>query len=253
MYYLIVDYALNLTEPLISSSRIYFSYRNFLRVTKGPESGAYYHHFFLRDKPHLAAQMFCKNARTILAMASSEKSSNEVNAAQAEQFASSIPEQRYEESSMNLPVSSPVNNVYYKNNQSPSSLSLLRSSEPSNPVQSLDHSMLLAQYQRQQQNANNVGLLEDAMLRIYNDRQTVALSLQQQQQQQQRTAAVAAALEADYLRRIHMQRMVDITIQEMQKRNEAAAVIHLENSRLPSPPRNNEGSPPTGTKRASAA
>jgi hypothetical protein len=194
--------------------------------------------------------MFCKNARTILAMASSEKSSNEVNAAQAEQFASSIPEQRYEESSMNLPVSSPVNNVYYKSNQSPSSLSLLQSSEPSNPVQSLDHSMLLAQYQRQQQNANNVGLLEDAMLRIYNDRQTVALSLQQQQQ---RTAAVAAALEADYLRRIHMQRMVDITIQEMQKRNEAAEVIHLENSRLPSPPRNNEGSPPTGTKRASAA
>jgi hypothetical protein len=30
--------------------------------------GAYYHEFFLRDKPHLAAQMFCKNARTLAAM-----------------------------------------------------------------------------------------------------------------------------------------------------------------------------------------
>jgi hypothetical protein len=32
--------------------------------------GAYYHEFFLRDKPHLAAQMFCKNARTLAAMQS---------------------------------------------------------------------------------------------------------------------------------------------------------------------------------------
>lgn len=43
---------------------------NFVRVSSGPELGAYYHEFFLRDKPHLAAQMFCKNARTMLAMAS---------------------------------------------------------------------------------------------------------------------------------------------------------------------------------------
>lgn len=43
--------------------------RNFVRVSSGPEIGAYYHEFFLRDKPHLAAQMFCKNARTKLAMA----------------------------------------------------------------------------------------------------------------------------------------------------------------------------------------
>jgi len=42
---------------------------NFVRVSSGPELGAYYHEFFLRDKPHLAAQMFCKNARTKLAMA----------------------------------------------------------------------------------------------------------------------------------------------------------------------------------------
>ena len=44
--------------------------RNFVRVSSGPELGAYYHEFFLRDKPHLAAQMFCKNARTKIAMAS---------------------------------------------------------------------------------------------------------------------------------------------------------------------------------------
>lgn len=46
--------------------------RNFIRVSSGPEIGAYYHEFFLRDKPHLAAQMFCKNARAKLAMASGE-------------------------------------------------------------------------------------------------------------------------------------------------------------------------------------
>ena len=44
--------------------------RNFSRVSRGPEAGAYYHKFFLRDKPHHAAQMFCKNARSKLAMAS---------------------------------------------------------------------------------------------------------------------------------------------------------------------------------------
>jgi len=42
---------------------------NFTRVSSGPELGAYYHEFFLRDQPHLAAQMFCKNARTKIAMA----------------------------------------------------------------------------------------------------------------------------------------------------------------------------------------
>lgn len=49
-------------------------YRNFVRVSSGLELGAYYHEFFLRDKPHLAAQMFCKNARTKIAMASSDPS-----------------------------------------------------------------------------------------------------------------------------------------------------------------------------------
>jgi hypothetical protein len=42
--------------------------RNFMRVANGPEPGAYFHKFFLRDQPQLAAQMFCKNARTMLAM-----------------------------------------------------------------------------------------------------------------------------------------------------------------------------------------
>ena len=40
-----------------------------MRVSSGPEAGAYYHEFFLRDKPHLVAQMFCKNARSKMAMA----------------------------------------------------------------------------------------------------------------------------------------------------------------------------------------
>jgi hypothetical protein len=40
-------------------------------VSSGPELGAYYHEFFRRDRSHLAAQMFCKNPRTMLAMAES--------------------------------------------------------------------------------------------------------------------------------------------------------------------------------------
>merc|ERR1719223_391412 len=40
---------------------------NFTRVSSGPELGAYYHEFFLRDQPYLAAQMFCKNPRTKIA------------------------------------------------------------------------------------------------------------------------------------------------------------------------------------------
>jgi hypothetical protein len=51
-----------------------FIYRNFVRVSGGPELGAYYHEFFLRDKPQLAAQMFCKNARSKLAMAAISES-----------------------------------------------------------------------------------------------------------------------------------------------------------------------------------
>jgi hypothetical protein len=47
---------------------------NFVRVSGGPELGAYYHEFFLRDKPQLAAQMFCKNARSKLAMAAMSES-----------------------------------------------------------------------------------------------------------------------------------------------------------------------------------
>jgi hypothetical protein len=41
-----------------------------MRVANGPEPGAYFHKYFLRDQPQLAAQMFCKNARTMLAMKS---------------------------------------------------------------------------------------------------------------------------------------------------------------------------------------
>jgi hypothetical protein len=41
-----------------------------MRLAYGPDHGAFYHKFFQRDKPHLAAQMYCKNARTMFAMAS---------------------------------------------------------------------------------------------------------------------------------------------------------------------------------------
>ncbi|GKY92423.1 hypothetical protein MPSEU_000212900 [Mayamaea pseudoterrestris] len=42
---------------------------NFVRVSSGPEAGAYQHEHFLRDQPHLVTQMFCKNARSKMAMA----------------------------------------------------------------------------------------------------------------------------------------------------------------------------------------
>ena len=35
----------------------------FTRVTRGPETGSYYHKFFLRDQPRLCMQMSCQNAR----------------------------------------------------------------------------------------------------------------------------------------------------------------------------------------------
>lgn len=224
--------------------------RNFLRVSKGPESGAYYHHFFLRDKPHLAAQMFCKNARTILAMATNEKKSNNNEDANGEplipgEFASSIPipQHRFAETAMNLPVSATVSSLYYKNNLNSSHVGVLGSSEPSSRLHLLDRPLMLPQYQQQHQNSSSYGLLEETMLRLYNDRQAVAQSMQQQQ-----SAAAVAALQADYLRQIHMQGMAEL----LQKQDEA--VFHLGNARLPSPPKSNSGgSPPSGTKRASAA
>ena len=42
-----------------------------MRVANGHEPGAYFHMYFLRGQPQLVAQMFCKNARTMLAMSSS--------------------------------------------------------------------------------------------------------------------------------------------------------------------------------------
>lgn len=53
------------------------SSRNFLRVSSGPEIGAYHHELFRKDKPFLAATMFCKNARTMLAMATSAPNRSE--------------------------------------------------------------------------------------------------------------------------------------------------------------------------------
>jgi hypothetical protein len=219
--------------------------RNFQRVSKGPDSGAYYHHFFLRDKPHLAAQMFCKNARTILAMASIEEKpdTGSVEVLQGDSMIpsmlmSSIPEHRYVETSMNIPVAASVSNIYYKNNINPSNLNVLGLSEPPSRLNLLDRPMMIAQYQQQQQDSTTYGLLEEMMLRIHNDQRSAALSLQRQQS--------AAALEADYLRR-----MVGVSIQELQKRNEVE--FQLGCAQLPTLPNNSSGNTPaSGTERASA-
>ena len=176
-------------------------------------------------------------------MASNEKEPNAVEIRQGmpiipSVFTSSIPQQRYGETSMNLPDSAPLSSLYYKNNLN------LGSSEPSNRLQLLDRSMMVVQNQQQRQDTTNYELLQNMLLRIHNDRESAALSLHQQQ---------SAAVEEDYLRRIHLQRMVEISMQEMQKRDEA--VFHLENVRfLSSAPRNNKSSsPPSGAKRASSA
>ena len=61
-----------------------------MRVANGPEPGAYFHKYFLRDQPQLAAQMFCKNARTMLAM-SSNASVAIPNAVKTHEVAAVIP------------------------------------------------------------------------------------------------------------------------------------------------------------------
>jgi len=35
----------------------------FVRITRGPDTGAYFHQFFVRDDPHLCLQMCCQNIR----------------------------------------------------------------------------------------------------------------------------------------------------------------------------------------------
>jgi hypothetical protein len=67
--------------PNENANERHFFPRNFSRVTSGPELGAYYHEFFRRDRPQLAAQMFCKNPRTMLALAESKgkKDSNQLD------------------------------------------------------------------------------------------------------------------------------------------------------------------------------
>lgn len=66
---------------------------NFVRVSSGPELGAYYHEFFLRDKPILASQMFCKNARSKLAMSTKTPPPTETRGAEA---AASLAEQQHQ-------------------------------------------------------------------------------------------------------------------------------------------------------------
>jgi hypothetical protein len=71
---------------------------NFTRVSSGPELGAYYHEFFLRDQPHLAAQMFCKNARTKIAMASPEPEPTALHSQMTAQAAAPEPTSRLDPS-----------------------------------------------------------------------------------------------------------------------------------------------------------
>lgn len=165
---LVLAKPLLLIQPVSLTLLLCFSDRklnrwNFSRVSSGPEIGAYYHEFFLRDKPHLAAQMWCKNARTMLAMQQGDKNGKKLggpNATNSEGLGQSL-----------LPDSSSV---------APTNADNLRRN-----VQLLDHQILLLQ---RQEHTNRL-LLERALLLQQNDplaMQRLQIEIEEQKMQQDR-------------------------------------------------------------------
>ena len=187
-------------------------YRNFVRVSSGPELGAYYHEFFLRDKPHLAAQMFCKNARTMLAMNSSLEAPTAENIKAAPQpSAPQLPNQAQAQvpamgapSQMSMPPITPAllqalqKDPTAQNNNS-AKMSQLQAYAPTNV-------RLLEMHIMQQEQANRI-LYEHAM----------ALSMQQRQEQQAKL--------------VHEQQRLGQMRQLMQMRNQQRAQTSPTNKR----------------------
>jgi hypothetical protein len=151
--------------------------RNFVRVSSGPEIGAYYHEFFLRDKPYLAAQMFCKNARTVLAMATSETSPSPESLE-----ASPVATQPSATASSSLPTFTPA----------------LLAALSKSPAQNTDNNLALASGPSFA-SPTNVQLLEMHVLQQEQANRTLldhamALSIQQRQEQSEKIAAQQARL-----------------------------------------------------------
>jgi hypothetical protein len=230
--------------------------RSFLRIAKGPEAGAYYHQFFLRDRPQLAAQMYCKNARTMLAMASTDTKPNDEEAVasvpESHGFYPSMRSEVYGYAATNLPAAAAtMNHDFNKRSISSPQINAGNQRLSLNMLQLLDSPPVMSRYQQERQVPTSItgNLVEDMMIRHENERQTLDRSMQ------------AAAAETEYLRQLHMHRMVEISLQEFQKQDQAlfdaARTSAQPSSSTPSPPQpssnTNRTSPPSGNKRASAA
>lgn len=166
---------------------------SFSRVSSGPELGAYYHEFFLRDKPHLTTQMFCKNARTMLAMASVAESPAHAVAvsSSAASAAASIP---VTPALLAALTKEPSLHSGDNNNKFSNATLQFSSYAPGNL-------RLLELYLQQQEEANRI-LLQHA----------ITLSQQQRQQQQEKMANQHARL-------IQMQQLLQLRQQQQNQRN----------------------------------
>ena len=187
------------TKNISKYSSLYSSFTRklnrwcFRRVSSGPELGAYYHEFFLRDKPHLTTQMFCKNDRTMLAMASVAESPAHAVAQPSSASASAAP----------IPVTPALlaaltkePSVHSGNNNNK-----LSNATPQFSTYAPGNLRLLELHLQQQEEANRI-LLQHA----------ITLSQQQRQQQQEKMANQHARL-------IQMQQLMQLRQQQQNQRN----------------------------------
>lgn len=143
-------------------------------MSSGPEIGAYYHEFFLRDKPQLAAQMWCKNARTMLAMQGGEKKGKKQAGPAATAHFKPVTTSSSPETSRSI-LSDSVAGASL-----PSTMNLGRN------VQLLDHQIHLLQ---RQEHTNRLLLERALLLQQQNDplsMQRLQLEIEEQKMQQDR-------------------------------------------------------------------
>jgi hypothetical protein len=184
---------------------LYFIYRNFVRVSGGPELGAYYHEFFLRDKPQLAAQMFCKNARSKLAMAAISES--EPRPAAVVTPAPVVANQTHE-----TPTSAFMEAIrqkvpeHFNNNNNNNNQIKAFPSYGNSTLQLLQRQLDMMQ---QEQSNKNFELLQQERTRMLLEQassfQNLLPSAQVQQQQQQPNGQAARLLQMQQLMQMQMQ------------------------------------------------
>lgn len=169
-----------------------------MRVANGPEPGAYFHKYFLRDQPQLAAQMFCKNARTMLAMNStSSVAMPDVVKAQVEVANVPVKQTPHATESSSLPVATsslwsmkmkPISPIQKYHFATPSCSGL-----PPKSV-TTDHQVLLMQQEKEQlnrmlieralrlQQRSTVVMQQDRLLQM---RRMIEMNMHQHRLQQQ--------------------------------------------------------------------